>query len=488
MADIKISELAEATSLSESDVLAGVNAATTRKFSLARLKAFFFSALTKADVGLGNVANVLQYSADNKPTPLEIGAVPETRTVNGKALAQDVVLDAADVGAQEEITASGILKGDGAGGVSAATAGTDYATPAQIPAASSNNPAMDGTASPGSSTLWARGDHVHPSDTSKQDVLTFDATPTSGSSNPVTSGGVYDAVQTRLPKYGMGKNLLDNWYLVGGGSQQGGGQLPINQRGQTSYSGTGYGIDGWKQTRAEVQQVVQSDCLRMNAVSALASGNLIYCNFFCPKLPAGTHTLSLLVKEATGSGGWYVSSDSSAAYPIGNVRLNAGLVTKTFTATGNETSPQFYLWHQGALAVGDHLDLIAVKLELGSEQTLAHQENGTWVLNEIPDYEYELYRCMTSTADSTDTYANKTLATIQDCVVVNIPSFSSLPQTVSNAAITANHVLQRAELGTPSAQTGDWTITTANGSLTVSGSISGSTTLKLTLGLAGTTI
>ena len=36
-----------------------------------------------------------------------------------------------------------------------------------------SNPAMDGTASPGSSANYARGDHVHPSDTSKQDALVF---------------------------------------------------------------------------------------------------------------------------------------------------------------------------------------------------------------------------------------------------------------------------------------------------------------------------
>lgn len=43
------------------------------------------------------------------------------------------------------------------------------------------------------------------------------------------------------------ENLLDNWYFVGGGSQQGGGQFPINQRGQTSYSGTNQNaIDRWK--------------------------------------------------------------------------------------------------------------------------------------------------------------------------------------------------------------------------------------------------
>ena len=35
----------------------------------------------------------------------------------------------------------------------------------------------------------------------------------------------------------------------------------------------------------------------------------------------------------------------------------------------------------------------AAKLELGSQQTLAHQENGVWVLNEIPDYGEQLRRC-----------------------------------------------------------------------------------------------
>lgn len=54
----------------------------------------------------------------------------------------DIPSQASDIGAQDEITASGILKGDGAGGVTAAvagtdyqaplTAGTDYATPAQL--------------------------------------------------------------------------------------------------------------------------------------------------------------------------------------------------------------------------------------------------------------------------------------------------------------------------------------------------------------------
>ena len=42
-----------------------------------------------------------------------------------------------------------------------------------VPTASTANPQMDGTAAPGSSTDYARADHVHPSDTSKQDVGKF---------------------------------------------------------------------------------------------------------------------------------------------------------------------------------------------------------------------------------------------------------------------------------------------------------------------------
>ena len=43
---------------------------------------------------------------------------------------------------------------------------------ASIPAPSNNNPNMDGTGDAGTSANYSRADHVHPSDTSKQDVLT----------------------------------------------------------------------------------------------------------------------------------------------------------------------------------------------------------------------------------------------------------------------------------------------------------------------------
>jgi hypothetical protein len=68
--------------------------------------------------------------------------------------------------------------------------------------------------------------------------------------------------------------------------------------------------------------------------------------------------------------------------------------------------------------------------------------------------------------------------------VITTDTFSSLPYTYSNTKIKAHHVVVDSQLSNPSAQTSDWTVTTANGSMTISGSISGATTLtvKLTKG------
>lgn len=64
---------------------------------------------------------------------------------------------------------------------------------------------------------------------------------------------------------------------------------------------------------------------------------------------------------------------------------------------------------------------------------------------------------------------------------VTISSLSSLPRTVSWNAITASHEIVSYHLSTPTVQTGEWTVTTAAGSVTISGNINGSTTLTLYL-------
>ena len=68
---------------------------------------------------------------------------------------------------------------------------------------------------------------------------------------------------------------------------------------------------------------------------------------------------------------------------------------------------EFYIRFVSITKAETILGIQAVKLELGTQQTLAHQDaNGNWVLNEIPNYNKELLKCCMSTADSTDTYAN----------------------------------------------------------------------------------
>lgn len=76
-----------------------------------------------------------------------------------KAKAAIAVGDTLTVGTNIETTTI-------ADGLRNAGGGTPYAS----------NPAMDGTASPGSSNDYARGDHVHPSDTSKASVSDVTAT------------------------------------------------------------------------------------------------------------------------------------------------------------------------------------------------------------------------------------------------------------------------------------------------------------------------
>lgn len=69
---VKISLLPSATSLADADVLAGVQGNTTKKFSLSAIKSW-------------------------------LNAVPQTRTINNKALSSNIALGASDVGAEAEI-------------------------------------------------------------------------------------------------------------------------------------------------------------------------------------------------------------------------------------------------------------------------------------------------------------------------------------------------------------------------------------------------
>ena len=137
-------------------------------------------------------------------------------------------------------------------------------------------------------------------------------------------------------------NLLDNWYFGN----------PVNQR---NVSGTidavGYFLDRWKLVSGSV--TIGSNGITLNG------------------------TIAQILETAVGT-----DVTASALTTEGVVVASYDNNSKTISLTG--TGQTF----------------VAAKLELCSTQTLAHQENGVWVLNEIPDYGEQLARCQRYYYDS----------------------------------------------------------------------------------------
>lgn len=115
-----------------------INGTTSDVVSAATLKTDM--ALSKSDVGLGNVDNVKQYSASNPPP------YPVT-SVNGNTGAVTV----------------------------------------SVPSAATTAPKMDGTAAVGTSAKFAKEDHVHPSDTTKYTINNYGNGSTDVSIRPLVS-------------------------------------------------------------------------------------------------------------------------------------------------------------------------------------------------------------------------------------------------------------------------------------------------------------
>lgn len=326
------------------------------------------------------------------------------------------------------------------GGVKAALNGKqDTLTFDNAPTANSNNPVKSGgvkealdskkDVQSAVSSPSASGNALAFIDTISQDAqgvitatkkdVTMDAVPTANSNNPVKSSGIKEDLDKKLNTIGKGINLLDNWYFIGGGSQQGGGQFPINQRGNTSYNNNVYAIDRWK-----LQDLAAgtSNSLTISN-NGIAYRNIAYTSAFIQVLDAGIGkallgkkvTLSLLYNDSLIScSGLFpdelpdsdtnIASVSYGGYWVNSVRLNT---------TGK------IIIRIGQTPHGVTMTLKAAKLELGDTQTLAHQENGEWVLNDPPpDYGMELLKCQLSTADSSDTYANRAVAKADSIAII----------------------------------------------------------------------
>lgn len=167
---------------------------------------------------------------------------------------------------------------------------------------------------------------------------------------------------------GVNPNLLDNWFFG----------RPVNQRGLTEYTAAGYTVDRWK--------------LDIGGAITLEDGCIC------------------LKKAGTYLGEYFDDFDQFIGMTLtGSVLLSDGtLRTGSFVYNGVVNQGQiffsselgFYIQRLSSSltqceinALVDNVKIKAAKLELGDTQTLAHKENGVWVLNEIPDYGEQLARC-----------------------------------------------------------------------------------------------
>lgn len=180
-------------------------------------------------------------------------------------------------------------------------------------------------------------------------------------------------------------NLIDNWYFVGGGSQQGGSQLPINQRGQTSYSGNAYSVDRWFLGNYVQTWTLSSDGFEITSNTGIWLEQRLKNSL--SSLIGKTITISAIIDDNLIT----ATSVVDGAKTIQALYSKNG--TNIYVACKISNTDKFFRVVNYSIVDTATIKVKAVKLELGSRQTLAHQENGVWVLNEIPDYGEQLARC-----------------------------------------------------------------------------------------------
>ena len=192
-------------------------------------------------------------------------------------------------------------------------------------------------------------------------------------------------------------NLLDNWYFLD----------PINQRGQMEYtafnaiqSAAAYTIDRFKISASAGTSItckVEDDGVALSVTpSAGKMGQVNFSQIFSLNvLFPGVYTLSWLYSSDCLVRPFAANGSVLPGYrdfPASDTPAVASIQVK-ITEEMQKRSSIFNI--QINSSVEAHVKLYAAKLELGSQQTLAHQDaDGKWVLNDPPPNKaLELAKC-----------------------------------------------------------------------------------------------
>lgn len=147
------------------------------------------------------------------------------------------------------------------------------------------------------------------------------------------------------------------------------------------YTGAGYGIDRWKlEDSSNTGVVLINTDGSITLINPRTDDNIWFTQYAENNFDSTKRIASTLIVDKQGSALLY------SGVSTGKV-LSIGINSFETTATDN-IAARFVVNPNSSITIK------AIKLELGSQQTLAHQdENGNWVLNEIPDYGEQLARC-----------------------------------------------------------------------------------------------
>lgn len=178
------------------------------------------------------------------------------------------------------------------------------------------------------------------------------------------------------------RNLLDNWYFAN----------PVNQRGQTSYMAGGYTIDRWNKSADNLWLSLQSGFARLEKTAE--TGYPMITQLFDSDI-----TDFLIGKEVTASvltsEGLFFKTFTIPSGSFDLIGFDLGSTNFVCNLYRGFSLPMFRILSKTGSAVGIFVNLIAVKLELGTVSTLAHQDaDGNWMLNDPPpNYAEELAKC-----------------------------------------------------------------------------------------------
>lgn len=200
-----------------------------------------------------------------------------------------------------------------------------------------------------------------------------------------TVQGAIDALSVRTARV-SNPNLLDNWCFLD----------PVNQIGHTEYTSSGYTIDRWyffsdsgKHTLLVEDGYISlvngsgnNSWIRQCVEDDFESGcQLTISALF--KADAAGRQVALKCSNADnfnqGKIKWFTAAEAGTLYLI------------SFTVTPYTHSSFEFI---ASITNESVTNLLAMKVEFGSVQTLAHKEGDTWVLNDPPpDKALELLKC-----------------------------------------------------------------------------------------------